>query len=102
MAWRYGLNILYVTMTPPDGNTHGGLTTTAEDDTISLVQAEVRMQVAAAGEIAQNWRLPNPEELTDDSLLRRFARDERVVAGSDFPRFDDRLIFAWWGVPGMR
>jgi hypothetical protein len=70
---------------------------TAEDDTISLVQAEVRMRVAAAGEIAQNWRLPYPEELTDDSLLRRFACDERVVAGSDFPRFDDRLIFAWWG-----
>ena len=55
------------------------------------------MRVAAAGEIAQNWCLPNPEELTDDSLLRRFARDERVVAGGDFPRFDDRLIFTWWG-----
>ena len=55
------------------------------------------MQVAAAGEIAQNWRLPIPEELTDNSLLRRFAHDERVVADSEFPRFNDRLIFAWWG-----
>jgi hypothetical protein len=97
MAWHYGLKILYVTMTSPDDNAHAGLTATAEDDVIGLVQTEVRMRVAAAGEIAQNWRRPNPEELMDDSLQRRFARDERVVAGSDFPRFDDRLIFAWWG-----
>ncbi len=97
MAWHYGLQILYVTMTPPDDNAHAGLTATAEDDTIGLVQTEVRMQVAAAGEIAQNWRLPNPEDLTDHSLLRRFARDESVVERSDFPRFDDRIIFAWWG-----
>jgi hypothetical protein len=97
MAWHYGLEILYVTMTPPHDNAQAGLTATAEDDVVGVVQTEVRMQVAAAGEIAQNWRLPNPEELTDDSLLRRFARDERVVGGSDFPRFDDRLIFAWWG-----
>jgi len=97
MAWHYGLEILYVTMTAPDDIAHAGLTATAEDDTIGLVQAEVRMRVAAAGEIAQNWRLPKPEELTDDSLLRRFTRDEKVIAGSDFPRFDDRLIFAWWG-----
>ena len=97
MAWHYGLKILYMTMTAPDDIAHAGLTATAEDDTIGLVQTEVRMRVAAAGEIAQSWRLPNPEELTDDSLLRRFMRDEKVIADSDFPRFDDRLIFAWWG-----
>lgn len=97
MAWHFGLQILYVTMTSPDDTAHAGLTATAEDDTISLARAEVRMKVAAAGEIAQNWRLPNPEELTDDSLLRRFARHENAAGASGIPRFDDRLIFAWWG-----
>jgi hypothetical protein len=97
MAWYSGLRILYVTMASPDDTAHAGLTATAEDDTISLVRAEVRMKVASAGEIAQNWRLPNPEELADVSLLRRFARDEKVAGASGIPRFDDRLIFAWWG-----
>jgi hypothetical protein len=97
MAWYHGIKILYVTMTPADDHAHSGLTATADDDIIGLAETEARMQVAAAGEIAANWRLPVPEELTDDSLLRRFARDERVIADSDIPRFNDRLIFAWWG-----
>jgi hypothetical protein len=97
MAWYHGIKILYVTMAPAGDHTHTGLTATADDDVTALPQAQARMQVAAAGDIAANWRLPVPEELTDDSLLRRFAHDERVVADSDFPRFNDRLIFAWWG-----
>jgi hypothetical protein len=101
MAWHQGIRILRVTMTPPDENAHVGLTETAEDETIGPAQAAARMQVAAAGEIAENWRLqywkPDPEEQSDASLLRRFEHDESVVAESNFPRYDDRLIFAWWG-----
>ncbi len=96
MAWHHGIEILNVTITPADGG-QTGQTVTADDDVTGLAQTEARMQVAAAGEIAENWRYPVPEELTDDSLLRRFAHDERVVADSDFPRFNDRMIFAWWG-----
>ena len=97
MAWHHGIKILYVTMTPADDHAHTGLTATADDDATGLPEAKARMQVAAAGDMAANWRLPVPEELTDGSLLRRFAHDERVVADSDFARFNDRLIFAWWG-----
>jgi hypothetical protein len=97
MAWHHGIKILYVTMTRADDHAHTGLTATADDDVTSLPEAEARMQVAVAGDMAANWRLPVPEELTDGSLLRRFAHDERVVADSDFARFNDRLIFAWWG-----
>jgi hypothetical protein len=101
MAWHQGIRILRVTMTPPDINAHVGLTETAEDETIEPARTVARMQVAAAGEIAENWRLqfwkPDPEELSDASLLRRFERDERVIVESNFPRYDDRLVFAWWG-----
>jgi hypothetical protein len=101
MAWHLGIRIVSVTMAPPDDNAHAGLTETVPDEVLGLAQAEARMRVAAAGEIAQEWRLqywrPVPEELLDDSLRGRFAHDERVVAESDFLRFDDRLIFAWWG-----
>lgn len=101
MAWHLGIRIVSVTMASSDDNAHAGLTEAVPDEVIGLAQAEARMRVAAAGEIAQDWRLqhwrPVPEESPDDSLRRRFAHDERVLAESDFPRFDDRLIFAWWG-----
>lgn len=97
MACHHRIKVLYVTMTPADDCVDTGLTATVNDDVTGLPEAEARMQVAAAGDIAANRRLPVREELTDDSLQRRFAHDERVIADFDFPRFNDRLIFAWWG-----
>jgi hypothetical protein len=66
---------------------------------MDLTQLEIAMQVAAAGDIASSWFLPNREaereERTNEYLIRRFRAAARAEAESDpWYRNVDNLTFA--------
>jgi len=98
VAVHHGLKLLYVTMEPPSDSGHFGQTATAPV-VMDLTQLEIAMQVAAAGDIASSWFLPNREAeregRTNEYLIRRFRAAARAEAES-YPwyRNVDNLTFA--------
>lgn len=102
VAVHHGLRLLYVTMEPPSDSGHFGQTATAPVE-MDLTQLEIAMQVAAAGDIASSWFLPNREadreERTNEYLIRRFQAAARAEAESDpYYRNVDNLTFAKRGL----
>jgi hypothetical protein len=98
VAVHHGLKLLYVTMEPPSDSGHFGQTATAPV-VMELTQLEIAMQVAAAGEIASSWFLPNREaereKRTNEYLIRRLRAAARAETESDpWYRNVDNLTFA--------
>jgi hypothetical protein len=97
MFWHHGIGIEYVRMKPPHPG-HSGETKTFDHNVKSLAEIEIDMQCAAAGKIAERLLYIFPEELTDDELIKCFARcakrvDEDPDHDPDLPP-SDGLRFA--------
>jgi hypothetical protein len=96
---HFGIELQYVTMTPPSDSGHWGQAVLADrPELVTPEQMEIEMQCAAAGEIAESWLLPGHQELTDAQLIRCFARDAATVTNYPEAPVTDGRTFAKMGI----